>query len=238
MEITAFQEKFDPSWIEPLQPFIESDECDKIYVWLKEKARTDRVLPDSENTFKAFEKCSLGNLRLVIMGMEPYASIKRGVPAADGLAFSNSLTGELQPSLVKFYEGIQEDVFGGTTIKIDTPADLSYLAEEGILLLNSSLTVSERKIGSHKGVWDPFIKYLIEEVLNKKENVVYILMGQEAKKWEEVISPFNAHVLTCEHPSAAARDKRKWKHEKVFSRSNSILRANKKGEVYWDKLLF
>lgn len=237
MNLTAFENKLC-TWTEPMKPFIESEECDKIYAWLKETAKVDRILPNSDDTFKAFEKCPIDKARVVIMGMEPYASVKRGIVVADGVAFSCSNTGELQPSLSKFYEGIQDDVFGGTTIKIEKPADLSYLCEEGVLLLNSSLTVSENKITSHQGIWDPFMKFLIEQVLSSKENLVYILMGREAQRWEAYTNPFNSYCFTCEHPSAAAREKRAWQHNHVFTSCNALLRSKGEREIYWDKLPF
>jgi uracil-DNA glycosylase len=158
---------------------------------------------------------------------------------ADGIAFSCSKTGVLQPSLKKWYEGLHADIYSGTSIAILEDPDLSYLGKEGVLMLNSSLTVSKGKIGSHKGIWDPFMHFLIEQVLNDfNPGLVYILMGKEAERWEEFISPWNAYVLKCEHPAAAARDRRKWNYEQVFSKCDEILRNNNGTGIIWDSLPF
>lgn len=233
-------EKFAPllgDWGEKLRPFIESEEMDKIYTRLKADSNEGRVIcPQSINTYRAFEKCSFKDLKVVVMAMDPYPHYYNRTHVADGLAFSCSITDKAQPSLSILYEAIEDDVYKGFDLHHQKVNDLSYLAEQGVLLLNSSLTVEVNKVGSHTELWKLFMKYLIEEVLNPyTKGLIYVMMGQKAQYFSPLILPFNNYVLEVEHPAYAARRERKMIHNKVFSQVNHILKDNNKEEIQWLK---
>jgi uracil-DNA glycosylase len=246
MNWTSFENKFEKGWGEKLRPFIESKECDEIYKFLKERSRLGhKILPNSNVIYRAFQECAYKDLKVVIIGQDPYPYFFNGVETADGLAFSCGNTKKLQPSLDKFYEGMENDLANGLDLSIVKEPDLTFLAKQGVLLLNSALTVEKDKVGSHSNIdghniWEPFFKYLIEEVLNNyNPGLCFILLGKQAEMCEKYILPFNHYIFTAEHPSFAARKERPWKHDHVFSCVNHILEENNKFRIDWyDSLPF
>jgi len=161
-----FKNSFHPSWWNKIKPFIESPECDKIYEFLKiEGKRGKKIAPISSLTYRAFLETPLDECKVVIMGLCPYHSAKNNVLIADGLALSCSISDSLQPSLEKFYEGIENELYNGLALNHKKSPDLSYLAKQGVLLFNAALTTEFGKAGSHLEIWEPFTKYVIEIAL-------------------------------------------------------------------------
>jgi uracil-DNA glycosylase len=218
-------------WAPKFRPFIESEKFDEIYRFLKQEARDGKTIcPAHTDTFRAFQECSYNNLRCVFILQDPYPWIKDGKFVADGMAMSCSNTGSCQPSLEYFYDGMADD------LGEDVPhiPDLSYLAKQGILLLNTSLTVELNKPTSHKGVWDPFIEYLIQEVINfYNHGLIYVSFGKNAHVMAKAIIPFLHWGFEVEHPAAAARAERKWDHQNIFTKINKILRDCNNEQINW-----
>lgn len=237
MQFEKFKDQFHDSWWSKIKPFIESKECDKIYEYLKfEGKRGVRIVPDSSNTFRAFKETPLNEIKAVLLGYCPYHTIsKDGIPAADGLAMSCSLTGKLQPSLELFYQGIEDDLYSGLNLNYEKNPDLTYLAKDGVLLLNSSLTTEFMKPGKHQSIWEPFTKYVIEECL-AYTGIPIVLIGKDAQYYERYMTPLTHGVIfKVEHMAFAARENRAWDHKNIFSKINTILRQNngKEFEVDW-----
>lgn len=213
-----------------------------LYQWLKEKAGTERVwdnksgewksgvFPHSENVFRAFEKCNPNPISCVVMGMEPYSGAYRDfVPQATGISLdcSNSPDKTLQPSLRKFHEGIARDIGE----KEEYAHDLGYLCEQGVLLVNRSLTVSHRKIGSHMGKWDFFWKYFFEEVLTPNfPGVPVVFLGKDAQALKKYVFEMAHPVYKLDHPSYAEKQGIVWDTQKTFTKVNNQLQANR---IYW-----
>lgn len=209
------------TWGEILKPFIVSPECDKIYAKLKEDAKKGIVIcPDSKETFRAFKECPWEELKVVFLLQDPYPWIKKGIKVADGIAMSCKWTEICQPSLENFYTGIEDDLYNGLNLDMYRNPDLTYLANQGVLFLNTSLTVRANQIGSHQTLWKDFIEYTLKLISLGKDNVVFVLCGDEAKKYHNSI--YGNYVVTCEHPARAAHIGGKWKHNNVFSTINSI----------------
>ena len=182
MNWEKFKDQFHPSWHRFMQPFIESKECDNIYKYLKaESQRGKKIAPLSQNVYRCFHETSYDDLKLVIIGMCPYHSIKNGEYVADGLLMGCSTTGILQPSLQKFYDGIEKEMFSGLCVTCERPPDVSFLAKQGILMYNAALTTEINKAGSHIDLWEPFTKYLFEEVL-ATTGVPVVFLGKDAAK--------------------------------------------------------
>lgn len=225
-------------WAIKFKPFIESKEFANIYSFLKAEARDGKVIcPKHTDTFRAFTECKYEDLKCIFILQDPYPRFKyidrKPVMIADGLAMSCSNTGELQASLELFYEGMEDDL-GKKVIRVP---DLKYLANQGVLLLNTSLTVELDKPSSHskKGLWIPFIKYMIEEVINfYNRGLIYVGFGEEAQKVTKSIIPFIHWGFDVEHPAFAARQERAWKHDKIFSKINTILKNSNNDQIIWD----
>ena len=245
LDLEKFRTKFHYSWWEKMKPFFQTQEAYNIYQFLKkESAKGATIFPLSKDTYNAFSYCSYGMLSVVIIGMEPYSTTKQGNVIADGMAFSNSYTGKrygIQPSLRYFWKGIANDL--GYKEYTKEP-NLAFLALQGVLLLNTSLTVEMSSIGSHlklkkdqfptSNLWEEFQKFLLKEVLGTYTGMVYILMGKNAQSLERYINPDENHIFKTEHPSYAARQENsEWDAGKVFSKTNRVLKDNNIEEIHW-----
>ena len=220
MNFEKFKGLIHESWWNKLRPFIESKECDNIYLFLKKQSeRGKRIAPLSSNTFRAFKETSYDDVKVVIIGMAPYHSFKDGVPIADGLALSCSITSRLQPSLEQFYAGISNELRETRFVKT---ADLSYLAHQGVLLLNVALTVEAGKPTSHISLWKPFTVFLLTEVLDVVGAPV-IFLGKDAAMYKKYLMPLTwSYVL--DHPAYAEYSNLPWETEGVFTEVNKILK--------------
>lgn len=239
MKWEHFNQFFERGWGLKLRPFIESPACDSLYAYIKGRSKAGfKVLPESHQVWRAFQECPYKDLKVVWIGQDPYPQVIDGKPVADGLAFSTSNSLTLPPSLEVILEAIEEDLYGGLNLYMSTWPELSEWAQDGVLLLNSSLTTEVNNPGAHKGRWKEFYHYLITEILNKENTgLVFILMGADAQELEALIDQKLHHVLTCEHPAYALRQKRKFRHQGVFSRCNQILKDNNGIEIEWARPL-
>lgn len=230
-----FKDQFHESWHPKMQKFIESKDCDKIYEFLKSEGRRGKkIAPSSVATYRAFLETPLTNLKCVLLSYCPYHSFINGIPVADGLAFSCGITGKQQPSLAKFLQGIENDVYNGLNLNYSKDmADLTYLAKEGVLLWNSALTVEKDKPGSHQEVWTNFTKFVLEECLSYTGAPI-VFIGKDAQKFKKLVSPItHGHIFEIEHPSFAARNEQNWDTEGVFKKVTAIVKQNSGIEIDW-----
>lgn len=216
--------KLVPSgWADKLKGFLLSkDFVDILEVLIKDTEEGKRFVPSLKYMFRAFEECPYKDTRVIILGQDPYPQI--GVP--DGLAFSCSLTEKAQASLQFMNKEIKETVYPDKDYEI---LDLLPWAKQGILLLNSALTVINRQPGTHYLLWRPFIVYLIDILIwnTEKQDLVWVFMGNKAKEYMDII-PDNVHKLDCVHPAAAAHSKlEKWNSGNIFNRINSKITGDK-----------
>lgn len=241
MKIDSFKEKLG-SWLDLLTPFIISEKCDKIYQKLKEDAKKEVIFPLSSDTFKAFKECNINNLKLVVLGLEPYSNYywnkdpKINISQADGIAMSCE-NGKIQPSLEYFLRGIAleynlpyEDYYETNSLK--------YLCEQGVLLVNRSLTVKKNKITSHIGLWDEFWEYFFQELQSKCPNIPILFLGKEAEYLRRYIFEMANPVFVLSHPSAAARTHEDWDTKKVFEKIASLNRTHQNDTITWSYKLY
>lgn len=227
-----FKDQFHESWHSKMQPFIESEECDNIYKFLKaEGKRGKKIAPSSSVTYRCFKETSLDDLKVVMIGMCPYHTFYNGVSVADGLLMGCSVTDKLQPSLEKFYEGLEDELSNGLNLKYKQLTDVNYLAKQGVLMFNAALTTEVNKAGSHIEIWEPFTKYVMEEILSVT-GVPTIFLGKDAAKYEKYTNPF-AWNFVLSHPASAAYKQSKWDTEGTFTKVNKILKENNGYEIMW-----
>lgn len=232
MNWDKFKDQFHESWHSKMQPFIESEACDRIYAQLKKDSNRGKMIaPISSNVFKAFKLTPLTDVKVVLMGMCPYHTLKNGVPIADGLLMGCSNTGYMQPSLEQFYAGIERELYNGLNVKDFKNPDVSFLAEQGVLMLNAALTTEINKAGSHIGIWEPFTKYLFEDVIYYSGAPV-IFLGKDAAKYKKYCAPFT-WTFTLQHPAAASYKGLDWETNDVFKTVNKILMDNNGFKIYW-----
>lgn len=216
-------------WYNVLNHFITKSEFKDILEKLVfEVEQGKRFVPKIKNTLNAFKECSLSDLKVVIIGQDPYPWLYHNHEdgsVADGLAFSCGNSMKIQPSLDYIFKalGKSED---------DRNPDLKYLANQGVLLLNSALTVELNKPGTHQEIWRPFINIVIDTINFNKSDIVYILLGKVAQQYEDVISS-NSLILKASHPASAAYNRGTWNCDDVFNKTNEYLKQKDKTIIEW-----
>ena len=216
-----FKHQFHPSWHARMRPFIESEECDKIYAFLKsESKRGKKVAPISMHVWRCFLETSLDDLKAVMVGLCPYHTFRNDAPVADGLLMGCSVTGVVQPSLDQYYRAVEKEFYDGLNLKIIENPDVSFIAHQGVLMLNAALTTEKDKAGSHLEIWEPFIKYLFEEIINHL-GIPIIFLGKESAKYKKYTGIFT-HVFELSHPASASYKGTDWDTEGVFTKVNRV----------------
>lgn len=182
------------------------------------------IFPEFKNVYKAFELCSYSDTKVVIFGQDPYH--QPGL--ANGLAFAVNNGTNIPASLKNIYQ----EVINDTGDCIYSSGNLENWAAQGVLLLNSSLTVNKSEAGSHKNIgWDILIKSIIE-LLNIKGGVIFLLWGKEAQENEKFINMKVNYIFKSSHPSPLSSH-RGFIGCKHFSLSNELLVKNKKDPILW-----
>lgn len=214
-------EKLTPSgWATKLRGFIQSSDFDKILDdLLQERDTGKRFTPPLKYTFRAFEECPEKDLKIVMIGQDPYPHF--GV--ADGIAFSCGLTQKPQPSLKNMFEAIEETVYQGYPTHQDP--DLTRWAKQGVLMLNSALTTQVDKVGTHYDIWKDFIMYVLDMLSLTNSGLIFMLLGAKAQELESVIGQ-NHYILKASHPASAAYTKTVWDCNDIFNKANEILAKN------------
>ena len=232
MEWSKFKDQFHESWHVKMKPFIESEQCDKIYEHLKKESRRGKqIAPLSANTFRAFKETKLDDLKVVMLGMCPYHTFKNGAPVADGLLMGCSVTGYAQPSLQMFYDGVERELYDGLELKAEKGPDVSYLARQGVLMLNAALTTEKNKAGSHIDLWEPFTIWVIENIINYT-GVPIVFLGKDAARYQQYVAPFT-WTFTLSHPASASYKNTEWDTQGVFKKVNSVLKQNNGFSIDW-----
>jgi uracil-DNA glycosylase len=195
------------------------DEIDKRY-------ETSNVFPEKQNIFKAFTLTSLDNLKVVILGQDPYHSFGQ----AQGLSFSTPSNIKNPPSMVNILKEINDDLQKKSFCE---DGDLTPWAKDGVLLLNTILTVEEGKPKSHHNLgWEIFTDNIIKYINDNKKDIVFILWGSPAIAKTKLIDTKKHHILSAPHPSPLS-SYRGFFGCKHFSKTNEILRSLGKEEINW-----
>jgi len=232
ISIDEIKEKFynklkKSGWAIPLRGFIYSKEFEDIIKALYSQSMNgSKFTPVLKNIFQAFELCPYDNLKVVILGQDPYPQI--GV--ADGIAFSCSITREKQPSLDYLLKEINHTVYDDNNYSTDP--DLSRWCEQGVLMLNTALTTTVGKIGQHYVLWEPFLAYLFDTLSWNKNGIVYIYMGKKAQEWYTAVND-NNYKFKVTHPAIAYYNNNTWNSEDVFVKTKKILKENFNFEIEW-----
>ncbi len=213
-------------WLE----IIEEEKSKEYFKSLKEhidkKYETSTVFPIKENIFKAFTLTKFENLKVVILGQDPY----HGVGQAQGLAFSTPANIKNPPSMVNILKEIKDD------LEIDSAClngDLTPWAKQGVLLLNTILTVEKAKPKSHHKLgWEIFTDNIIKYISLNSENIIFLLWGSPAISKAKLIDKSKHHILTAPHPSPLS-SYRGFFGCKHFSRANKILNSLNKTVIDW-----
>ena len=182
------------------------------------------IYPAKKDIFRAFQLCPLENLKIIIIGQDPYHQPKQ----AQGLAFSVNSNVAIPPSLQNIFKEIKSDL-QKPNVKIES-GDLSYLAKQGILLLNTTLTVRQGKPNSHLKLWKGFTKKIVNYILEEKKDIIFMLWGNNAKSLvsknpSQILEKH--HIFKSTHPSPLSANRGGWFGVKMFSKVNQKLKEIK-----------
>ena len=213
------------TWNEILAEEMQKDYYQELQAFVQKRRAEVRVFPEEKNVFTALELTPFESVKVVILGQDPY----HGFGQAHGLSFSVQKGIPLPPSLRNIYKELQEDIGG----ELPTEGDLSHWAKQGVLLLNTVLTVEEGNANSHKGMgWERLTNRLIESLNELNHPVIFILWGKPAQDKEKLITNSNHMILKAPHPSPLSAY-RGFFGSKPFSRVNDILIQQGKTPICW-----
>lgn len=217
--------KIAADWKEVLKEEFEKPYFEELTKFVRTEYANGTIYPSGRNIFRAFDKCPFAELKVVIIGQDPY----HGPGQANGLCFSVNDGIPFPPSLQNIFKEINDDI--GTPIP--RSGELDRWAEQGVLLLNSVLTVQAHNAASHAGHgWEQFTDAVVRTINERKQGVVYMLWGSYAQKKGLIADPQQNLILKSVHPSplSAYRGFFGCKH---FSQANTYLQSIGKSPINW-----
>lgn len=218
--------KIEESWKNILQSEFEKPYFTNLIHFVKSEYQSHQCFPKGSDIFSAFDHCSFDKLKIVVIGQDPY----HGPGQANGLCFSVHDGITHPPSLINIFKEIQTDL----EKPYPQSGDLSKWADQGVLLLNATLTVRAHQAGSHqKKGWEQFTDAVIQQISEHKEGVIFLLWGGFAKKKGAKIDKTKHHILTSGHPSPLSANRGYWFGNKHFSKTNKLLQEMNQSVIDW-----
>lgn len=212
------------TWTDVLEPVKNTPYFTQLWEKVKQEYAVAKVFPAKKQIFRALEITPFEEVKVVILGQDPYHNDYQ----ANGLSFSVSESVAAPPSLKNIFIELKDDLGIERTSK-----ELDDWGKQGVLLLNSSLTVRAHSPNSHKDLgWEMFTNFIIKAISDKKENVVFVLWGAFAQKKTELINPAKHFILKSAHPSPFSVHKGFF-GSKPFSQINGYLKSKGKDEIKW-----
>ena len=221
--------KLEPGqWNDKLKTFLLGQDIEKVLETLLQEAMDGkRFTPPLKYVFRAFEECPFDKTRVVLIGQDPYPQIE----TADGLAFSCSIKDKPEVSLQQIFKAIRESVPEQYTDQNPTN-NLDRWAKQGVLLLNSALTTTIGKPGTHQLLWKPLIIHVLDSLIWSDMDIIYVFMGKKAQEYMDLI-PDNNCKIAVEHPAAASYRKEEWIYNDMFNKINECLLLQNKTPIIW-----
>lgn len=217
--------KIAENWKKLLQNEFRQPYFHSLVQFIKNEYRQNTCFPPGKEIFAAFDSCHLEDLKVVILGQDPYHNYNQ----ANGLCFSVRDKIPFPPSLQNIFKEVSND----TGTPIPTSGNLTRWAHQGVLLLNATLTVRAHQAGSHQNKgWEVFTDAVIETISKEKKDVVFILWGSFAQKKAKLIDPQKHYILKAPHPSPLS-SYRGFFGCNHFSKTNVFLKSKGKKEIKW-----
>lgn len=214
------------NWYEKLQDEFESEEYQNLEQWLNNEYAQKTIYPKPENVFNALNLVKFQDVKVVIIGQDPYHNTNQ----AHGLSFSVEKDIAIPPSLQNIFKELKADL----GCYIPNNGNLTKWAKQGVLLLNSVLTVEQNKPNSHKGRgWERITTKIVNLLNDRDDPVIFLLWGGNAKALGKNINQNKHYVLTAVHPSPMSANQGGWFGCKHFSKCNEILKSLGKEPIDW-----
>ena len=224
MDLYNLVDNIKTDWKEIIKEYDISDIENFLNEELEKLNGEIEIFPPKNLIFNCFNFFNIKDTMLVILGQDPYINTGEAM----GLCFSVPDGVKVPPSLKNIYKEMEDDL--GITVNKDC-GDLTHWAEQGVLLLNTALTVQQYKSNSHKKIWKNFTDYIIKKVSEENENIVFILWGRYAQSKKKLIDCEKHLVLEATHPSPLGANKGGFFGCKHFSKCNKYLRKNGKKNI-------
>ena len=209
----------DSGWDRMLSPYVNGLSFDYIMNKLRDSVEQGlRFTPKFKDVFNGFYECPYDDLKVVIVGQDPYPQL--GV--ADGIAFSCSIKGKAEKSLQYILKALEDE---------DGSVDLRRWSNQGVLLINTAFTCEINKIGSHYGIWKSFTEHVFDNINRHNPDTIFILMGKKAEAWQTLLP--NCKIIKCSHPASAAYRGGEWDCNDVFNKTNTMLIKQDKTCINW-----
>jgi uracil-DNA glycosylase len=214
------------SWKPYLEPEFEKSYFKDLVQFVKSEYQSDLCFPPENQIFNAFNLCHFEDVKVVIIGQDPYHDNEQ----AHGLCFSVNEGVKHPPSLINIFKEIENDL----GIPYPKSGNLTRWANQGVLLLNATLTVKAHLAGSHQNKgWEQFTDQVIKMLSDSKENIVFLLWGGYAKKKVKLINPDKHNILVSGHPSPLSANRGYWFGNKHFSKTNFLLEQALLSPIQW-----
>lgn len=214
------------NWYEKLKPVFNTEKYQNFEKWLINEYKSKTIYPKQENVFNALNIVKYDDVKVVIIGQDPYHNPKQ----AHGLSFSVEEDINIPPSLQNIYKELASDI----GCYIPDNGNLIKWAKQGVLLLNSVLTVEANKPNSHKGKgWEQITTEIIKLLNQRQEPIIFLLWGGNAKSFAKYINPDKHYILTAVHPSPLSANQGGWFGCKHFSQTNELLKKHNKEIIDW-----
>ena len=217
--------KIEPTWKTRLSSEFDKEYFQRLTEFVRHEYENFRIYPPGKDIFRAFDRCPFDKVKVVVIGQDPY----HGPNQANGLCFSVNKGIPMPPSLVNIFQEIKND------LGKDIPPDgiLDRWADQGVLLLNATLTVRANHAGSHQNKgWELFTDAAIRSLAEEREHLVFLLWGSYAQKKGEFIDERKHCILKSVHPSPLSAS-RGFFGNRHFSKANAYLRAHGIREIDW-----
>jgi uracil-DNA glycosylase len=218
--------KIEESWKSVLASEFQKPYFSQLLDFVKSEYAAHTCYPPRNQLFAAFEQTPFHDVKVVILGQDPY----HGPNQANGLCFSVAEGISLPPSLQNIFKEMEADM----GLAPANSGNLEHWAEQGVLLLNATLSVRAHQAGSHQNKgWEQFTDAVISKLSNDREGLVFLLWGGYAKKKGAKIDTSKHLVLTSGHPSPLSANRGYWFGNKHFSKTNEYLKNHKKEPINW-----
>ena len=217
--------QLEESWLRVLQPEFEKPYMRELRQFLVSEKQRYRIYPKGSQIFQAFNTTPFEDVRVLILGQDPY----HGPGQAHGLSFSVPPNVPTPPSLKNIFQELQNDL----KVPIPNNGELTRWAQQGVLLLNTVLTVRHRTPNSHKNKgWEQFTAAAIQQLNEKRSGIVFVLWGSQARSKKNLIDTKKHRIIQSAHPSPYSAD-RGFFGSKPFSRINHYLEEQGKTPIKW-----
>jgi uracil-DNA glycosylase len=211
-------------WVEKLKVTINSDSFKKLGAWVATRRTQVPVYPDSNDIFNAF-RLHINKIKIVVISQEPYCD-----PNSDGLAFSTKL--HMYPPALKQILNKRDKEYP-SSFNSTMFGSLKEWHRQGVFLYNTLLTVEKQPKSHENKGWELFSKDVITAINETQNNIVYILIGNDAKRYKQFINEKNNLIIECEHPALSVQQRKEWNNSQCFTKANDYLINNNKTPIEW-----